>query len=149
MHMYVCITVSFTMWAQLCGHTNRHNESFGRCADDKLTASTLSKSDRNSITRHITCLHVANGCQSFSPAAEAKPYFGLSFLPFLCVLFEKVLKWEGIQGKSCRLASFRRLKWVFSSLSMTHLDSCLPRLTRHVCEWRCWCVCLCLQTRSY
>lgn len=37
-HMYVCTTVSFSMWAQLCGH-NMNNESFGRWADDNALTS--------------------------------------------------------------------------------------------------------------
>lgn len=38
-HMYVFITVSFSMWAQLCGHTDMHNESFGRRANANILTS--------------------------------------------------------------------------------------------------------------
>lgn len=35
--LWVRLTTSFSIWAQLCGH-NIHNESFGRRADDVLTS---------------------------------------------------------------------------------------------------------------
>lgn len=73
--MSVCAQSALTR-VQQCGRS-AHNGSFGRCADDGVLTSEqhLSKSDRDSITRHITCLGAGNACQSFLSRRTIKASF--------------------------------------------------------------------------
>lgn len=84
----------------------------------------LSKSDRDSITRHITCLCAENARQSFLSRCRIKaPFQAVSFSFssfFFCLICRKSRRHQN-GGTQVRL--FRGRKLVFSSLSHVYTSA--------------------------
>lgn len=117
---------SALMRVQQCGRS-APNGSFGRCADDGVLTSEqhLSKSDRDSFTRHITCLGAGNACHSLLSRRTIKASFSgpsLFFLASSCPFYLKKekknlsLKQPGSQNGRRQVEPLRGRKLAFSSL---------------------------------